>query len=189
MESKPNKLKESIWDRFATGLWRLTTGERRQRMIWTPIAAIIFFSLLTGFVLLALWLDKVTGLPRFSALWSLVIAIILFIVGLSVVAWTLSQFFRNQGTPVPVSPPQKLVTTGLYSYVRNPMALGLFLILEGIGFLLGSFFLVFIFAPLPVILYGFFIKEVEEKELEMRFGEEYRLYKKRVPMFFPRIIK
>jgi protein-S-isoprenylcysteine O-methyltransferase Ste14 len=183
------KPKKNIWDRFAIGLWHLTTGERKRRITWTPIAAIIFFGILTGFVFLAFWLDEITGLPRFNALWSLIVAVILFVFGLCIVGWTLSQFFKNRGTPVPVSPPQKLITGGLYSYVRNPMALGAFLILEGIGFLFGSIFLVVLFAPLPVILYGLFIKAIEEKELEMRFGDEYRQYKNRVPMFFPRLKK
>jgi len=65
------------------------------------------------------------------------------------------------------------------------MALGLLLILEGLGFYFGSLSLIFFFAPLPVVLYALEIKAVEEPELEMRFGKEYREYKERVPMFIP----
>jgi protein-S-isoprenylcysteine O-methyltransferase Ste14 len=96
-------------------------------------------------------------------------------------------FFRTTGTPVPTDPPPRLVTTGLYGYIRNPMALGGLLILEGIGFYTGSLSLIFFFAPLPILLYALYIKTVEEPELEMRFGQEYVDYKKRVPMFIPRL--
>jgi len=189
MDIKTADQKRNIWDKLAVSLWHLTTGERRRRLILTPIAAIIFFGVLTGFVLLALWLDMITGLPRWNGLWATVIAAILFTAGICIAVWTLSQFIKNRGTPVPVSPPQKLITTGLYNYVRNPMALGALLILEGLGFLFNSIFLIVIFAPLPVILYALFIKAVEEKELEMRFGDQYRLYRQRVPMFIPRLRK
>lgn len=186
---KTNGQKQSIWDRISLMLWHITTGERRRRIIWTPVAALVFFGILTGFVFLALWLDEVAGLPRLTGIWTLIVASILFAVGFFIVIWTLSQFFKNRGTPVPITPPRKLITTGLYSVVRNPMALGLFLILEGLGFLSGSIFLIVIFAPLPVFLYALFIKAVEEKELELRFGDDYREYKRRVPMFIPGLRK
>jgi protein-S-isoprenylcysteine O-methyltransferase Ste14 len=189
MKEEPTRQQKSLWDRAAVSLWHLTTGPQKRRLTWTPVAAVIFFGIMTGFIFLALWLDRLAGLPRFGGSWSLIVSIALFAAGLFVVGWTLFQFVKNHGTPVPVSPPQKLIISGLYAYVRNPMALGVFLLLEGTGFLLGSIFTIVIFAPLPVIIYGLLIKAVEEKELEMRFGEEYRQYKKRVPMFFPRFKK
>lgn len=67
------------------------------------------------------------------------------------------------------------------------MALGGLLVLESIGFYTGSLSLIFFFAPLPVVLYALYIKAIEEPELEMRFGQEYVDYKKRVPMFIPRL--
>jgi len=56
-----------------------------------------------------------------------------------------------------------------------------------LGFYFGSLSLIFFFAPLPVVLYALYIKAVEESELEMRFGQDYVEYKKRVPMFIPRL--
>jgi protein-S-isoprenylcysteine O-methyltransferase Ste14 len=66
------------------------------------------------------------------------------------------------------------------------MALGLLLMLEGLGFYFGSLSLIVFFAPLPVVLYALYIKAVEEPELELRFGREYMEYKRRVPMFIPK---
>ena len=65
------------------------------------------------------------------------------------------------------------------------MLLGLFIFMLGLGILLGSLSLIFIFTPLFVAINVFYIKAIEEKEMEKKFGREYLEYKKRVPMFFP----
>ena len=177
----------SIWDRWAQGINRVVTGDKRRRAILTPIAAIIFFGIITLFVVASSWVDKWLNLPHLSeAWWKYTLAAIIFIAGLLLAGWSVSRFFMVKGTPVPTSPPPKLITTGLYSYIRNPMALGGLLILESLGFYFGSLSLIIVFAPLPVLLYALWIKAVEETELELRFGQDYREYKKRVPMFIPR---
>ena len=78
---------------------------------------------------------------------------------------------------------QKLVTTGLHSRVRHPIYLGHFCTLAAMTIASGL-----------VVLYGFMVFAVvtgwwmiqqEDRELEMRFGEEYREYKRRVPAIVP----
>jgi protein-S-isoprenylcysteine O-methyltransferase Ste14 len=173
----------SIWEKYARGLNSVVTGNKKRREILTPIAAIIFFGIITFFVY---WVDRWLNLPHLpDSWWRYAVAGVLFIAGLFLAVATVTKFFSTKGTPVPLSPPPKLITTGLYSWIRNPMALGLLLILESLGFYFGSLSLIFFFAPLPVVLYALEIKAVEEPELEMRFGKEYREYKKRVPMFIP----
>ncbi len=81
-------------------------------------------------------------------------------------------------------PTQKLVIEGPYTYSRNPMSFGILLFYLGIGIWMDSLSfigLVFIFMVLLVI----YIKLVEEKELEERFGEDYIDNKKRTPFLFP----
>jgi len=99
--------------------------------------------------------------------------------------WSVLHFFRIKGTPVPFNPPPKLVTTGPYAYVRNPMVSGVFIWLFGLGVLLRSISLVFIFTPLFVLVNVLELKIIEEPELEKRLGKEYVKYKKKVPMFIP----
>jgi len=182
--------KASIWDRYARGLNNVIKGDRKRRLILTPIAAIIFFGIITFFVFCSFWVDKGLHLPYLPHVWwRYVIAGIVFTVGLVLALITVSKFFSIRGTPVPTSPPPKLITTGLYGCIRNPMALGMLLILEGLGFYFGSLSLIIFFAPLPVALYALYVKAVEEPELELRFGKPYREYKKKVPMFVPRLRK
>jgi protein-S-isoprenylcysteine O-methyltransferase Ste14 len=183
----PTMAKPSVWDRYARGLYSVIKGDRKRRLIVTPIAAIIFFGVITFFVIASFWVDRWLNLPYLPAVWwRYLIAAVVFVAGIVLGATTVTRFFLSRGTPVPTSPPPKLITTGLYSYIRNPMALGALLILEGLGFYYGSPSLIVFFAPLPIVLYGFYIKAVEEPELTLRFGREYLEYKKKVPMFIPK---
>jgi protein-S-isoprenylcysteine O-methyltransferase Ste14 len=95
------------------------------------------------------------------------------------------KFIKAHGTPVPFNPPPTLVTGGLYSYVRNPMIAGNIFLLFGLGILVNSISVAFIFTPIFVLLHAMNLKFIEEPELERRFGDEYMDYKKRTPMFFP----
>jgi protein-S-isoprenylcysteine O-methyltransferase Ste14 len=93
---------------------------------------------------------------------------------------------RGRGTLAPWDPPARLVVKGPYRFVRNPMITGVLLILAGEASALRSpdhavwmaTFLLFnaVFFPL-----------IEEPQLEGRFGDEYRRYKRNVPRFLPRL--
>ena len=120
-----------------------------------------------------------------SSWWSLGLSLFLLVFGWLIMFWPVIAFFRTRGTPVPFNPPPKLITTGPYAYIRNPMLLGLFIFLIGLGILLSSLSLIFIFTPLFILLNVLYLKAVEEKEMEKKFGQEYLEYKRRVPMFIP----
>jgi len=177
----------SIWDRYAEFVYRVATGSRRLRIILTPPAAILFYGFIVLSVFVSLWADRRLSFPRFGpSWWSLGLSITLLLLGSLIGGWPVIAHLRAGGTPVPFNPPPRLITTGLYAYVRNPMFLGGFLFLLGLGVLLGSLSLTFFFTPLFIVLYVFYVKAVEEKEMEKKFGEEYLEYKRRVPMFIPR---
>ena len=176
-----------IWDTYADFVYRVATGARRRRLLTTPVAAIIFFGLVVLCVFASIWLDKLFTFLHFgSSPWSLGLSLLLLVPGFLIMFWPVISFFGTRGTPVPFNPPPKLITTGLYAYVRNPMILGLFTFMLGLGVLFGSLSLIFIFTPLFVVLNLLYLKAVEEKEMEKKFGEEYLEYKQKVPMFIPR---
>lgn len=80
---------------------------------------------------------------------------------------------------------QRLVTYGIFSWMRNPLYVGNFLI--WIGFVIGSGVLWFL--PVAVVLFAIeytLIVRYEEGVLESIFGEEYVAYKRRTPRWFPR---
>ena len=106
--------------------------------------------------------------------------------GMALAVWTVTLFTQfGQGTPAPWDPPQKLVVRGPYRYVRNPMITSVLFMLGAEALLLQSwpifFWLVFFYLA-NVIYFPLF----EERSLEKRFGEDYRIYKKYVPRWIPR---
>lgn len=120
-------------------------------------------------------------------IWIAPLGIGLIVYGLILVFWTAdAQDKHGEGTPLHLHPTQRLITTGPYSYLRNPMSAGILYYYFGLGAATGHPAMIFIWAPLYGLIAIASLKLVEEKELEHRFGDEYRDYKKNVPMLFPR---
>ena len=116
---------------------------------------------------------------------NLIVAIPVLTVGVAAAAWSAMHFLKVRGTPVPFNPPPKLVRTGPYRLVRNPMLSGVFLVLFGIGFAFNSISLVFVFTPLYVLVNVWELKQIEEPELVKRLGRDYVEYRAQTPMFIP----
>ncbi|MYA57459.1 isoprenylcysteine carboxylmethyltransferase family protein [Candidatus Poribacteria bacterium] len=79
-----------------------------------------------------------------------------------------------------------LVTTGPYSYVRNPLYLGNFLLSLGVCFVVNVYWLV------AVLVVGYFLQylpiiAVEESYLMESCGPAYQAYRDRVPRFIPKL--
>jgi protein-S-isoprenylcysteine O-methyltransferase Ste14 len=169
-------------------LYTAATGTRRIRTLLTPVGLIVFGAFTALFVYTALLADRFFGLPGLLPEGArLTVSTPLLVIGTGLTAWSAVHFLRVKGTPVPLSPPPTLVTTGPYRYARNPMLTGVFLILFGIGIAVGSLSLVFVFTPLYVLAHLWELKRIEEPELAQRLGEEYLEYRSRTPMFIPRV--
>ncbi len=92
---------------------------------------------------------------------------------------------KGRGTLAPWDPPRHLVVSGPYRYVRNPMISGVVFILFGEALALRSWPHAG-WACLFLCLNLMYIPAIEEPELEGRFGEAYREYRRHVPRVFPR---
>lgn len=165
---------------------RAATGTRRTRTLLTPVGVTVFGAFTAVFVVLALFVDRLLGLPALLPERArLSVAILLLVAGAVITAWSVLHFLRVKGTPVPFNPPPKVVDTGPYRYARNPMLTGVFLLLFGLGFALGSLSLVCLFTPLYMLFNVWELKRIEEPELVKRLGEDYVEYRTRTPMFVP----
>ena len=80
---------------------------------------------------------------------------------------------------------ERLVTDGLYGFVRHPQYLGLFIGLFGEGVVHWPTVFSVGLLPIIVVIY-YFLGRREERAMLARFGAEYRAYAERVPMFIPR---
>ena len=112
----------------------------------------------------------------------IVIAVILFAAGAGL-AIPAMRGFRSAGTHVePWKPSLTLVTDGIFGWLRNPMYVGLTLLLTGLAILMASdWMLVMTIIFVPLIHFG--VVRREERYLEAKFGDAYRQYKARVPRY------
>lgn len=100
--------------------------------------------------------------------------------------WSVSAFwFIGRGTPVPFASPTKLVTNGPFKYTRNPIKLGTVLFYFGIGAIYDGFVTGLVMLVIGVTIGTIYHKSVEEKELALRFGNDYKEYRKRTSLFIP----
>ena len=88
--------------------------------------------------------------------------------------------FRAAGTNVETwRPANAIVTRGVYARTRNPIYLAMLAITLGIALAAGSLSLLLLVAPLALVLrYGVIARE--ERYLERKFGEPYRVYRRAV---------
>jgi protein-S-isoprenylcysteine O-methyltransferase Ste14 len=88
------------------------------------------------------------------------------------------------GTPFPMLPTKKLLVVGPFKYCRKPMTLGTIMAYAGIAIWIGSVTALSAAAILAAILICY-LKLIEEKELLLRFGDEYMDYKKKTAFLIP----
>jgi protein-S-isoprenylcysteine O-methyltransferase Ste14 len=111
---------------------------------------------------------------------------IVFLAGLTFFGWSLYLFAaKGKGTLAPWDPPKKLVVTGPYRYVRNPMISGVLMLVLGEALFHGSSTIGW-WALGFLALNQVYFMILEEPQLERRFGESYRVYKSSVPRWIPR---
>lgn len=110
--------------------------------------------------------------------------VIVFAIGLVVMLRCIIQFaLEGKGTLSPIDPTKRLVVRGLYRYSRNPMYVGVMMILIGEAIVTQSATL-WIYLAIIFIAFNLFIMLHEEPRLRKVFGEEYLLYCEKVRRWF-----
>jgi protein-S-isoprenylcysteine O-methyltransferase Ste14 len=92
---------------------------------------------------------------------------------------------QGLGTPAPIAPPQHLVVTGLYRYVRNPMYVSVLAVVFGQALLFGDERL-FVYGALFWLACHLFVVAYEEPTLARTFKDEFERYRANVPRWLPR---
>jgi len=114
------------------------------------------------------------------------LAIPLWLIGTATLLWCFWDFLvKGRGTPAPIDPPKELVVSGLYNFVRNPMYVGVFLVIIG-HFLWFGFWNLLSYAVVVSITFHTFVTLYEEPNLKKRFGAAYQDYLRRVPRWIPK---
>jgi protein-S-isoprenylcysteine O-methyltransferase Ste14 len=106
-------------------------------------------------------------------------------IGAGFYAWCAWDFVvTGRGTPAPLEPPKVLVARGLYRLVRNPMYVGVLLLIFGEALLFRSS-LVLGYALLMFLIFHLFVIAYEEPTLRRMFGSSYEQYRMAVPRWIP----
>jgi protein-S-isoprenylcysteine O-methyltransferase Ste14 len=113
--------------------------------------------------------------------------IIVTTVGAALCLWCLANFIQaGRGTPAPFDAPRRLVVTGPYRFVRNPMYMGGGVVLTGVALFYHSR-AVLIYAIAFMLVAHTFVVFYEERVLRRSFGEEYEAYLRSVRRWLPKI--
>lgn len=104
-------------------------------------------------------------------------ALALVVIGVILRIWAAGHITKNS----------VLAQNGPYALTRNPLYLGSFLSALGVFTVVQAWALLGLFLPLYFLFYGSTIAS-EQRYLRMTYGEDYDLYCKMVPVFFPRLI-
>ena len=164
---------------------------RAKKVAGLAVVLLFYVTIPLAYYLASGWLDRALHLPPLMpAQVNIFLSAISFLVGLFWSSWAYSYLhFVGQGSPAEIFgyalyPTQRLVTTGPYAYTRNPMIVGMFLILLGIAFAANSISALVII-PIGALIAVTYIRRFEEPGLVDRFGDEYVEYREAVSVLIP----
>jgi protein-S-isoprenylcysteine O-methyltransferase Ste14 len=149
------------------------THETARVIIRPPLAWAL--AVVAGFALD--WLEPLPFLPED---WPAgLLGAVVFVLALALAIWAMDSMTRA-GTNVPTNrPTTAIVESGPYRFTRNPIYMGMFGGLIGLGIAFDSPWLLVMLVPFALLIrYGVVARE--EAYLERKFGEAYRSYRRRV---------
>lgn len=153
----------------------------------TGLKSVLFFILAPGMVAGVIPLTMLRSGSKLETGFASYLAIPLWVIGFATLVWCFWDFLiKGKGTPAPIEPPKQLVVSGLYNYIRNPMYIGVLLIIIG-HFIWFGYWGLLIYAVVVWIAFNLFVRLYEEPNLRKRFGAEYENYLKSVPRWIPRV--
>lgn len=155
---------------------------------------IALYAEMYGFPLTIYFLVRFFGLDQTNlnaSLWSTLLGIgelgmmISMILGYLILFFGIGIFMEGWRELHRARQENRLVTDRLYGLVRHPQYTGLFVALFGEGIV--HWPTIFSIALFPIIILVYYwLARSEERKVEEEFGDEYREYRKHVPMFIPR---
>ncbi len=153
------------------------------------IGSAAFFVVAPGtFVGLGPWLITHWKFHTPLPYWAVAQAVGVLLIGTGLIppVHAFTQFAKAGGTPIPLAPTEHLVVSGFNRYVRNPMYLGLLIVIVGQALLFGQFSLL-LYAAAGWLVTALFVRWYEEPTLTRQFGAEYAAYRRAVPAWLPRL--
>jgi protein-S-isoprenylcysteine O-methyltransferase Ste14 len=162
-------------------------GSPGRHVAATAAQLIVFWGLLLGILpLIIATLELRWGLhvplPGASGIVGLAVFVLASALGL----WSaFAMSTRGSGTPLPSAATTRLVISGPYRFVRNPMAIAGIVQGAAVGLIVQSW-LVVVYAIVGSVVWNWFVRPIEEADLAAKFGADYLAYRDRVRCWIPR---
>ena len=134
-----------------------------------------------GLVLIGPLLDRLFGIAPLHIGQPVrsILIVLLVAAGLIIVLAAIRNFARTGTRVEPWAPSSAIVSDGIYRFTRNPMYIGMALVMLGLALVIGSPASIAMVAVGLIIVDRFVIRR-EEAYLEAKFGNDYRAYRTRV---------
>jgi protein-S-isoprenylcysteine O-methyltransferase Ste14 len=159
------------------------------RRALAAFGSLVFLVVAPGFVvgLVPFWISRWRFEPALLGLTAVRVAgAVLIVIGLPVLLESFWRFaVKGLGTPAPVMPTQRLVVSGLYRHVRNPMYLAVAAMIVGQALLFGNV-RVLEYGALVWFAFHLFVLGYEEPTLTAAYPAEYPVFCEHVPRWIPR---
>lgn len=161
-------------------------GSAGKHAVTTAVQLVVFWGLFLAVLpLIIAALEHRWGLHAAMPTPLVAAGILLLMLASAIGLWSaFAMSTRGGGTPLPSAATTRLVTSGPYRFVRNPMAVAGILQGAAVGLILESW-LVVAYAITGSVVWNWFVRPVEEADLATKFGDEYLAYRSRVRCWIP----
>ena len=130
------------------------------------------------------WRLRPASLPAETLRW---LGAALIALGAAALVESFARFaLRGRGTPAPAFPTERLVASGLYRHVRNPMYVAVVAVILGQALVFGSVALLE-YGAVVWLMFHLFVALYEEPTLRRSFGADYEAFRAAVPRWIPRL--
>jgi len=156
--------------------------------IWLSVRSILMTIMFPGTVAFYIPYRMLSPINFTNLEWSFSVigSLVIIFTGLAILLKCIWEFaYTGEGTLAPFNETKKLVVIGLYRYIRNPMYVGVLLLLLGETWFFQSR-QILIYTGIFFIIFNLVIIGYEEPRLRFKFGDEYRVYCKNVGRWIPR---
>lgn len=147
------------------------------------VRALVYATAFVGLLLVFVPAQLLTwsGIPRPTSIGTPQIAgLVVATLGALIVVWCILTFVATgKGTPAPFDPPRRLVVSGPYRYMRNPMYFGAGLAISGAALFYQSIQLL-AYASAFLLFFHVFVVFFEEPALQRTFGDDSESYSRQV---------
>ena len=152
---------------------------RTLKSVLATFPAVLFYAGVLPW--LSIRLDQWFGLMTRFPLWLEIVGLIVAVSGGAIAVWSaLMLATLGRGSPNPMMPTSRLVTTGPFGYSRNPLMIGGWLFGAGLACVLHSPSMLALVA-LIVLVGLIYVRVIEEPGMIARFGETYEEYARHTP--------